>query len=375
MAGIYIHIPFCKQRCTYCDFYTQVAPHLIPEIVDCINRELNLRKDYLKNSPIETIYFGGGTPSVLNNSQFVAIFITIFSLYNVNPDAEITFEANPDDLSPEFLDSIASLPFNRISIGIQSFDDEDLKRINRRHSGIQAINAVKKCQDHGFNNISIDLIYGLPSQTIERWKNQLNIAFQLNVQHISAYGLTYEEGTRLWKQREMGKVDVVMDDEMIIMYDIMLQKMIENGFEAYEISNFSLPGYHSRHNSAYWEMNPYLGVGPSAHSYDGNSRQWNISSNKKYINALKNNESFFEKEVLTLNERYNDYVMVALRTVKGIDLKLIESNFGVVFKNYCTKNSTQFIEMNKLKYNKHLLSLTKEGIHISNLIIGELMYV
>lgn len=375
MAGIYIHIPFCKQRCTYCDFYTQVAPHLIPEIVDCINRELNLRKDYLKNSPIETIYFGGGTPSVLNNSQFVAIFSTIFSLYNVNPDAEITFEANPDDLSPEFLDSIASLPFNRISIGIQSFDDEDLKRINRRHSGIQAINAVKKCQDHGFNNISIDLIYGLPSQTIERWKNQLNIAFQLNVQHISAYGLTYEEGTRLWKQREMGKVDVVMDDEMIIMYDIMLQKMIENGFEAYEISNFSLPGYHSRHNSAYWEMNPYLGVGPSAHSYDGNSRQWNISSNKKYINALKNDESFFEKEVLTLNERYNDYVMVALRTVKGIDLKLIESNFGVVFKNYCTKNSTQFIEMNKLKYNEHLLSLTKEGIHISNLIIGELMYV
>jgi len=170
MAGIYIHIPFCKQRCTYCDFYTQVAPHLIPEIVDCINRELNLRKDYLKNSPIETIYFGGGTPSVLNNSQFVAIFSTIFSLYNVNPDAEITFEANPDDLSPEFLDSIASLPFNRISIGIQSFDDEDLKRINRRHSGIQAINAVKKCQDHGFNNISIDLIYGLASQQLNAGK-------------------------------------------------------------------------------------------------------------------------------------------------------------------------------------------------------------
>lgn len=375
MAGIYIHIPFCKQRCTYCDFYTQVAPHLIPEIVDCINIELNLRKDYLKNSPIETIYFGGGTPSVLNNSQFVAIFSTIFSLYNVNHDAEITFEANPDDLSPEFLDSIASLPFNRISIGIQSFDDEDLKRINRRHSGIQAINAVKNCQDHGFNNISIDLIYGLPSQTIERWKNQLNIAFQLNVQHISAYGLTYEEGTRLWKQREMGKVNVVMDDEMIKMYNIMLRKMIENGFEAYEISNFSLPGYRSRHNSAYWEMNPYLGVGPSAHSYDGNSRQWNISSNKKYINALKNDENFFEKEVLTLNDRYNDYVMVALRTVKGIDLKLIESNFGVEFKNYCTKNSTQFIEMNKLKCKEHLLSLTKEGIHISNLIISELMYV
>ena len=375
MAGIYIHIPFCKQRCTYCDFYTQVAPHLIPDLVDAIVKELHLRKDYLKNAAIETIYFGGGTPSVLSFSQFDSIFRAINELFEVNEDAEITFEANPDDLTPEFLSSISPLPFNRVSIGIQSFDDEDLKRVNRRHSGLQAINAVKACQAHGFENISVDLIYGLPSQSLEAWNKQLDIAFNLHVQHISVYGLTYEEGTRLWKQREMGKVNVVADDEMISMYEVLLAKMKENGFEAYEISNFSLPGYRSRHNSAYWQMNPYLGIGPSAHSFDGTSRQWNISSNKKFINALNTGENFFEKEELSQNDRYTDYVMVSLRTTEGISLKYIEENFGANFVNYCIMNAEKFIQSNKLKFDNNKIYLTYKGIQISNMIISELMHV
>ena len=375
MAGIYIHIPFCKQRCTYCDFYTQVAPHLIPDLVDAIVKELHLRKDYLKNAAIETIYFGGGTPSVLSFSQFDSIFRAINELFEVNEDAEITFEANPDDLTPEFLSSISPLPFNRVSIGIQSFDDEDLKRVNRRHSGLQAINAVKACQAHGFENISVDLIYGLPSQSLEAWNKQLDIAFNLHVQHISVYGLTYEEGTRLWKQREMGKVNVVADDEMISMYEVLLAKMKENGFEAYEISNFSLPGYRSRHNSAYWQINPYLGIGPSAHSFDGTSRQWNVSSNKKFINALNTGENFFEKEELSQNDRYNDYVMVSLRTTEGISLKYIEENFGANFVNYCIMNAEKFIQSNKLKFDNNKIYLSYKGIQISNMIISELMHV
>lgn len=375
MAGIYIHIPFCKQRCTYCDFYTQVAPQKIPEIVTSIVAELHLRKDYLKNQQVDTIYFGGGTPSLLNYLQFKSIFSAIFDTYNVGRNSEITFEANPDDLSPAFLNDVMKLPFNRISIGIQSFDDVFLKKINRRHSGIQAIKAVQECKQYGINNISIDLIYGLPGQTMEDWSKELETAYGLDVQHISVYGLTYEQGTRLWKQREMGTVEVVDEDVMIEMYDLMLQKMDERGFEAYEISNFALPGYRSQHNSAYWKMNPYLGVGPSAHSYDGNSRQWNIASNTKYINAIKSGVVSFEKEVLSANDRYNDYVMVSLRTADGIDIDFIEKQFGVEFSEYCVLNSTPFIDSDKMIQSNNILKLSKEGIQISNLIISDLMKV
>jgi oxygen-independent coproporphyrinogen-3 oxidase len=266
MAGIYIHIPFCKRRCTYCDFYTEVAPQFIPVFIDSLVRELNIRKDYLANSPINTIYFGGGTPSILNREQFSMIFETIYNLFTVAGDAEITFEANPDDLTSAYLESIRTLPFNRISIGVQSFDDSDLKRINRRHTSVQAINAVKNAQNAGFGNISIDLIYGLPYQTPEAWEKQLDIAFSLEIQHISAYGLTYEEGTALWKQRESGKTEPVDETTMNKMYLLLLKKVKSNGFEAYEISNFAQRGFRSRHNSSYWKQEPYLGIGPSAHT-------------------------------------------------------------------------------------------------------------
>ena len=375
MAGIYIHIPFCKQRCTYCDFYTEVAPQFIPTLIDSIVKELHIRKDYLHNAPINTIYFGGGTPSILTREQFSIVFDTIYNLYPVAADAEITFEANPDDLTADFMDSLRSLPFNRISIGIQSFDDNDLKRINRRHTSKQAIEAVKTAQKAGFSNISIDLIYGLPFQTPETWGKQLDTALNLQVQHISAYGLTYEEGTPLWKQREKGKIVSVDDQNMNEMYIQLLEKVKEKGFEAYEISNFALPGYRSRHNSSYWKQEPYLGVGPSAHSYDLISRQWNVSSITEYINALNGDTVFFEREVLTINDRYNDFVMVSLRTAEGINLKVLEKEFGPEFTAYCLKNIKTFMDSEQVYYFEEYLRLTPEGIEISNLILIQLMKV
>lgn len=375
MAGIYIHIPFCKKRCTYCDFYTEVAPQLIPNLIESIVKELQIRKDYLQNETIHTIYFGGGTPSILNKNQFELIFDAIYKLYNVADAAEITFEANPDDLTTDFLASIRPLPFNRMSIGIQSFDDTDLKRINRRHSGKEAIDAVKNAQNAGFNNISIDLIYGLPNQTLAAWEKQIDTAFTLNVQHISAYGLTYEEGTALWKQREKGLVKTVEDDIMNEMYLLLIEKVKQNGFEAYEISNFALPNHRSRHNTSYWKQQPYIGIGPSAHSYNLTSRQWNVSSITTYIKAIAENELFFESEILSTNDRYNDFVMVSLRTSDGIDVTLLEKEFGTDFKEYCLQNAQKFIKTNKVDYSNDKLCLSSQGVQISNLIIMDLMRV
>jgi oxygen-independent coproporphyrinogen III oxidase len=375
MAGIYIHIPFCSKRCTYCDFYTEVAPKLIPSLVDSIIKELHIRKDYLQKQEIKTIYFGGGTPSILNNKQFSKIFEAIFSIYSVSEDAEITFESNPDDLTSHFFDSIRLLPFNRISIGIQSFDDEDLKRINRRHSAQQAMEAVKNAQNAGFGNISIDLIYGLPFQTLQKWEKQLNTALGLQIQHVSAYGLTYEEGTVLWKQRKTGKVKPVDDEIMNEMYLLLVKKMKENGFEAYEISNFAIQNFRSRHNSSYWKQDAYLGVGPSAHSYDLSSRQWNVASITEYISAIENYTPYFEREDLTLFDRYNDYVMVSLRTSEGIDLVFLKQKFGVELATYCYENIKTFIESNNVIHSDGKLCLNPEGIMISNQILIQLMRV
>jgi oxygen-independent coproporphyrinogen-3 oxidase len=375
MAGIYIHIPFCKQKCTYCDFYKEVSPKLLPDFINSAVKEIYLQKNYLKNEKIDTIYFGGGTPSILNSNDFQKIFKAIYALHNIADDAEITFEANPDDLTPSFFESIKPLPFNRISIGIQSFNNDDLKRVNRRHTADQAIQAVKTAQLAGFDNLSIDLIYGLPSQTFEQWEQQLDIAFSLNVQHISAYGLTYEEGTALWKQRERGKVTPIDDEIMTEMYFHLRQRLVENHFEAYEVSNFAKKGYRSRHNTSYWEQQPYLGIGPSAHSYDLNSRQWNVSSITEYIKSINANESFFERELLTTYNQYNDFVMVRLRTADGLDLRTIENKFGVEFKNYCLNNIQPFIESQKVSYSDNVLILTSAGIQISNLILTEIMKV
>lgn len=375
MAGIYIHIPFCSQRCSYCDFYTRVAPRQINDTVNAIVSEMELRYEYLKNEAVQTIYFGGGTPSLLTAEQFTRIFDKIQSLFFVNTEAEITFEANPDDLTPAFFESIQALPFNRISIGIQSFDDTQLKLINRRHTGNEAIEAFQNARKAGFDNISIDLIYGLPQQSLESWEMQLEKAFKLNPEHISAYGLTYEEGTPLHKQRELGRITSSGDAEMIEMHKLLLRKMEIAGYEAYEISNFAKPGLRSQHNSAYWKMTPYLGLGPSAHSFDGDSRQWNVSSIKEYnLNVIAGGD-FFEREDLTIIDKYNEYIMVAFRTKEGVNRIYIVEKFGDAFLDKFNVTAQKHIYSNYMVINNQHVSLTLEGILISNLLIEDFVLV
>lgn len=375
MAGIYIHIPFCKQRCSYCDFYTRVAPRQINDTVNAIIREMEIRRDYLKDDLIQTIYFGGGTPSLLTAEHFQQIFDKLYSLFSVNTEAEITFEANPDDLTPAFFESIKHLPFNRISIGIQSFDDEELKKINRRHTGNEAIAAFQNARNAGFRNISIDLIYGLPLQTKQIWEIQLQKAFELNPEHISVYGLTYEEGTPLHKLRELGRITSAADTEMIDMHLFMLQKMESAGYEAYEISNFAKSGFRSQHNSAYWKMKPYLGLGPSAHSYDGKSRSWNVSSIKNYNQAVFANEVFTESEMLSTDEKYNEYVMVSLRTMEGVDMDYLQNNFDIKYVQNFELIAEKYINDKLLIIKNKNICLTTKGILISNLIIEDFIVV
>ncbi|MEA4976338.1 MAG: radical SAM family heme chaperone HemW [Paludibacter sp.] len=375
MAGIYIHIPFCKQRCTYCDFYKETGSNnnQIDAFVEALIQELQLRKSYLNGDNISTVYFGGGTPSVLNFNQFKNIFNEIYNNFNVEDDAEITMEANPDDLTEEYLKTLSPLPFNRLSIGIQSFNNTHLKKINRRHDAQQAKDAVMNARKQGFKNISIDLIYALPGQTIEDWRNQLEDAFKLDVEHISAYGLTYEEGTALWKQRNKGLVKVTEDEVTLQMFDYMRLLMSEKGFESYEISNYAKPGFRSRHNSAYWQFIPYLGLGPSAHSFDGKSRQWNIASLQKYLQGITVLKPSFEKEILSEQDFYNDFIMVSLRTREGIDLIRLKNRFGDVLFDYCLQNAENQIKYGNLILNNNRLFLSDAGVHITNQIIVELM--
>ncbi len=375
MAGIYIHIPFCKQRCTYCDFYKETGSNnnQIDAFVDALIQEIQLRKSYLNGDDISTVYFGGGTPSVLNFNQFKKIFNVIYNCFNVEDDAEITMEANPDDLTEVYLKTLSPLPFNRLSIGIQSFNNAHLKKINRRHDAQQAKDAVINARKHGFKNISIDLIYALPGQTIDDWKYQLEEAFKLNVEHISAYGLTYEEGTALWKQRNKGLVKVTEDEVTLQMFDYMRLQMSEKGFESYEISNYAKPGFRSRHNSAYWQFIPYLGLGPSAHSFDGKSRQWNIASVQKYLQGITVLKPSFEKEILSEHDFYNDFIMVSLRTSEGIDLIRLKNRFGDVLFDYCLQNADNQIKYGNLILNNNKLFLSDAGVHITNQVIVELM--
>ncbi|GHT17293.1 coproporphyrinogen III oxidase [Bacteroidia bacterium] len=374
MATVYFHIPFCKQRCTYCDFYTEVAPQHIDTYIDTMVAELHARQNYLpENETISSIYFGGGTPSLLSAQHFGKIFNAVNQLFMLEKNVEITLEANPDDLTENYFREIKNLSFNRLSIGIQSFNNELLKKINRRHTAQQAVQAVQLAKQHGFTNISIDLIFGLPAQILSDWKNELETAFSLNIQHISAYGLAYEEGTPLWTSRERGEIAETDEQTMNEMYLLLLQIAENQKFEHYEISNFAQCGFRSRHNSAYWSGAKYLGIGAAAHSFDGANRQWNTASIKQYIAAVTKNAPFFEKEILTETDRYNEYVMVALRTAEGVDFEYITKNFNQKFSDCLLKNIQKFILTKKIKTAKNRYLLTPEGILISNKIIAEIM--
>jgi oxygen-independent coproporphyrinogen-3 oxidase len=372
VAGLYIHIPFCKSKCSYCDFYSGVQGSLTDKLVDALQHEIRLRADYLNGEELQTIYFGGGTPSILSTQQLLDIFTVIAEKWDIGKCTEITLEANPDDLSAEKLRELSELPINRLSIGIQSFHDEELLMLRRRHSARQAIEAVKEAQRY-FQNISIDLMYGLPGQTISGWEETISQALALNIQHISAYHLTYEEGTLLERRRKEGRVIPVTEEVSVEMYHLLQNRLREGGVGQYEISNFAIPGFHSRHNSSYWDGTLYLGIGPSAHSFDGESRQWNVANTAKYISETGLGKPCFEKEILSITDKYNEMILISLRTIKGISMELMEKRFGTIAKEKLLKQSDHFIRSGIMFSDDDHLRLSPEGLFLSDGIITELM--
>lgn len=375
MAGIYLHIPFCKRRCIYCDFFSTTENERKEAYIQALTHELKLRKDYLNGEHIHTIYFGGGTPSQLEKKDFIQLFDTIYKVYPVSPQAEITLEANPDDLTPEYITMLRSLPFNRLSMGIQTFKEDTLRLLHRRHTAAQAQQAYQHCREAGFQNISIDLMYGLPGETLEDWKKDLQTAVHMHPEHISAYHLIYEEGTPLWKLREAHKVEETDEDLSVSLFKELIHTLKANGYEHYEISNFCLPGYHSRHNSSYWTGEKYLGCGPSAHSYDGNSRQWNVSSLSQYIQGIQEEVPDQEKEELDLYTRYNDFIITRLRTAYGIPTNILKETFGNALYKYCMRMASPHLKQELLTYDNHILKLTEKGIFISDGIMSDLLWV
>ena len=375
MAGIYIHIPFCKTRCIYCDFYSTTRSDLKERYIRALCRELRIRKDYLEGATIETIYFGGGTPSQLDEEDFRQVFATIEEVYGMEHCKEITLEANPDDLTEEYVTRLHRLPFNRISMGIQTFDDVTLKLLNRRHNAMQAIEAVDRCRRAGFENISIDLIYGLPGETDERWERDLKQAGSLNVEHISAYHLTYEEGTRIYELLQAHRIREVDEESSVRFFSVLIDTLDAAGYEHYEISNFCRPGKYSRHNTSYWKGIPYLGCGPAAHSFNTHTREWNVASLEEYMQGIETDRRKFETEYQDKTTCYNECIMTCIRTLWGISLKYIEMEFGTEMWKYCMDMATPYLESGKLKIQDNHLCLTREGIFISDGIISDLMFI
>lgn len=375
MAGLYIHVPFCAKRCLYCDFFSNTEMKYKQSYIEALVREMELRKEYIRGEALETIYFGGGTPSLLQSEDLELIFNAIYQTFDVTNCQEITLEANPDDLTPEYISMIRRFPFNRISMGVQSFRNEDLRFLNRRHDAEQAIRAVTRCKEQGITNISIDLIYGLPGQTLTLWQQNLEQAIRLDVPHISAYHLIYEEGTALYKLLEAGKIQPVTEDLSVTLFSTLIDTLTEAGYTHYEISNFARPGYFSKHNSSYWNGKNYLGLGPSAHSYNGIDREWNVSSLPIYIRSIQNGEPNLEKEELNLTTRYNDTIITGLRTMWGIDYNNIQERFGDKLYTYCRKQAEPYIKRGLLQQAGTNLTLTREGIFISDGIMSDLLWV
>ena len=336
MAGIYIHIPFCKQRCYYCDFHFTTSLKNKDAVIDAIIFELETRKSEITED-VSTIYFGGGTPSIINTSDLEKIINAIYKNYSVALNPEVTIEANPDDITLQKLAELKQTPINRFSVGIQSFHEKDLKFMNRAHDKTQADDCVPMIQDAGFDNITIDLIYGVPNQNEQEWNYNLDKAFELNVPHISAYALTVEEKTPLSKLIQSGKYPNVSDEKAFADFKTLISRTKEQGFIQYEISNFGKEGYFSEHNSSYWKGKQYLGVGPSAHSFNGTERRWNLANNKLYLEGLNTNQ-YFEKEILSQEDIFNEYIMTGLRTIWGVSLKKISSEFNPSFiKDFSAK--------------------------------------
>ena len=380
MAGLYIHIPFCKSRCIYCGFYSTTHLSLRDSYVSALCHEMEMRSRNVLFQQLSTIYIGGGTPSQLSISHLHDIFKCIDNHFHVDGDAEITIECNPDDVTPSFAEALIELPINRVSMGVQTFNDERLKFLRRRHSSEQVLEAIERLRKVGIGNISIDLMFGFPNETLEEWESDIEKALNLHVEHISAYSLMYEEGTPIYnirsKQIENGLVNQDEEDELSVkMYELLMEKLEKAGFEHYEISNFALKkehgSYRSRHNSSYWQGIPYLGIGAAAHSYDIDSRQWNVADIQQYIQVIQRGEIPAEREFLTDDLRYNDLVTTAMRTREGIALNQLKDKY----KDYLLKQAQNHITYGLLTLIDKSIALTKKGLFVSDSVMSDLMLV
>lgn len=371
MSGIYIHIPFCKQACHYCDFHFSTSLKKKDEMVLALAKELNLRKDEFADDVVETIYFGGGTPSILAIADLKFLIAEVFRNYNVVENPEITIEANPDDVTEDRIMEWAKTKINRLSIGIQSFFEADLKLMNRAHNSAEA----KKCLEIArtyFDNISIDLIYGIPNMTTTNWEQNINLALAFGISHISSYALTVEPKTAFHKMVKNGIVSQPSDELALEHFHFLVDKLEQNGFIHYELSNFSKEGYFSKNNSGYWLGKKYIGIGPSAHSYNGISRSWNVSNNILYLKSLQENNLPAEHEILSPTDRYNEYVMTGLRTIWGVSLNKIETEFGKSFLDYINQQAFKYLEDDLLFIDNNILRTTKSGKFLSDGIASDL---
>ena len=375
MAGIYLHIPFCKQACNYCDFHFSTSLKMKASFVDALVAEIELRKSVFDQQTINSIYFGGGTPSLLSEKDLNRIFETLFTSFRVSPLAEITLEANPDDLSPEKIQVLKKTPINRLSIGIQSFRDEDLRFMKRAHNAKEALSSIKSCKQAGFTNLSVDLIYGTPGMDSSAWLENLNIAFDLDIPHISSYALTVEPNTELHHQILHQKVSNVDENQSAAQFELLTSQMKRNGYEQYEISNFCKPGAYSKHNSSYWKKDMYLGLGPSAHSFYDNKRLWNVSNNAKYVKSLAQNLLPLQEEVLSLEDRYNEYVMTSLRTKWGCSIAEIETNFSSELAAYFRNEIELYVSTENVLVKKEVYYLSEKGKLLADKIASDLFKV
>ncbi|WP_068598651.1 radical SAM family heme chaperone HemW [Vaginella massiliensis] len=374
MSGLYFHIPFCKQRCSYCDFHFSTNRKYQNQMIDAICKEIVLRKAEI-SSPIETIYFGGGTPSLLTQAQLQSIFEVLQNEFDLSPLQEVTLEANPDDLHTAFIRQLKNSPINRFSIGIQSFFDEDLAYMNRAHKANEALNAIKKVQDAGFENITIDLIYGAPTTTDEMWQQNLDFAIDLGIPHISSYALTVEPKTAL-EYRIRNRLSLAIDEEQQNRQFSMLQKTLkENAYEHYEISNFAKAGFQALHNGNYWKGKPYFGFGPSAHSFDGKCRKWNIANNAKYMKTIATESLPNKVELLSEVERYNEYIMISLRTNRGIDEDFVYANFPAYIVEEYNKEKTKLLNEKIIVQQAQFVRILEENRFYTDGIAASLFYV
>lgn len=373
MAGIYLHIPFCKKLCFYCDFYHVITPESNSSYINALLSEISLRREYLENETFSTIYIGGGTPSVFSVKELETILNEVHKQFRVEKKCEITIELNPDDVNSAYLKGLRSIGVNRISLGIQSWRDSDLKMLNRRHDSAQAAGALKNTFKAGFENVTIDLIYGIPGMSSAEWASNLDYSFAFDIKHLSAYHLTIEPGTVFDKMLRKGLITEIEEEESTHLFNILIEKAEKAGFVHYEISNFGKPDYFSIHNSNYWKQVNYLGLGPSAHSFNGFSRQWNLSDIKGYIKAINSGKTFYEREELDTKAKFNEYIMTSLRTMWGIDLEYVEEAFEKEGYDYVINLSGKFIDYGLMKKEKKSLVLSNQGKMISDNIISEFM--